>query len=97
MGKPHLYPIIPSIDKETQIYTQRRKNSETPTNYRFTLEEVMIFLKEEGFVRTITGTYRNDSLAIAGGGSIGDYYNLAINNEYNIPVGNGGLLKRIES
>lgn len=107
MGKPHTYTQIPSLDGETQLYTQRRRNDEPPTNYRFTMDDVMAFLIEEGFVtqddlqqggfiRIIPGSHPDDEAARLAGGNDGDGYQLTINNSFNIPVGNGGLIKIIQ-
>mgnify|MGYP000641991965 CR=1 FL=1 len=45
--RPHLFTPIPSLNAETQLYTQRRSNAEDPANYRFTLAELLQFLQDE--------------------------------------------------
>lgn len=41
---PHLFDNIGFLHRQTQMYTQRRQNSELPENYKFTVEEFMTFV-----------------------------------------------------
>lgn len=97
MGKPHLYPVIPGLSLETQLYTQRRSNAESPLNYRFTMSELLDFLKNQGVVIPFsTNEYPNDAEAIAAGASAGDWYFLSQANDYGQTYGNGGFLKQVQ-
>jgi hypothetical protein len=53
--RPHLFAPIPSLNAETQLYTQRRSNAEDPANYRFTLSELLQFLQDEYGLRKLVG------------------------------------------
>ena len=44
MAKPHLYPNIPGLHSQTQIYTQRRASAEAPANFKFTVDQLAMFL-----------------------------------------------------
>jgi hypothetical protein len=44
MPKPHLFPDIPAIHEETQLYTQRRTVSESPANFKFTMALVLAWI-----------------------------------------------------
>lgn len=44
---PHLYDPINFLVRSTQLYTQRRQDSELPKNYKFTVEELVNFLQAE--------------------------------------------------
>ena len=44
---PHLYDPIGFLRRSTQLYTQRRQDSELPKNYKFTIEELVAFLQSE--------------------------------------------------
>jgi len=41
---PHLFDNIGFLHRQTQLYTQRRQNSELPENYKFTVEDIATFL-----------------------------------------------------
>lgn len=64
--------------------------------YKGTLGQLALFLAGLGFLKMIPGTHIDDDAAITAGGTAGDGYQLAINNAYNIPVGNGGVIKIIQ-
>jgi len=82
MAKTHLYPIIPTIDEETQLYTQRRKNSESPTNYRFDISLLMSFFEQQGFIQVKGASpFTSDAFAAAGGVGVGEYYEVGIAHE----------------
>lgn len=44
---PHLFDPIGFLHRQTQLYTQRRQNSELPENYRFTVEDLALFIITE--------------------------------------------------
>lgn len=44
---PHLFDPIGFLHRQTQLYTQRRQNSELPENYRYTVEDLATFLITE--------------------------------------------------
>jgi hypothetical protein len=44
---PHLFDDIGFLHRQTQVYTQRRQNSELPENYKYTIEEMAVFLIAE--------------------------------------------------
>lgn len=46
MALPHLFPDIPELTWETQLYTQRKSNADPPANYKFTLQTLSDFLGE---------------------------------------------------
>jgi len=54
---PHLFDNIGSIARTTQLYTQRRSNVEIPANYKFTIENLVDFIKEEFEVITLDKLY----------------------------------------
>ncbi len=91
MAKPHLYPTIPSLTLETQLYTQRRSNSESPDNYRFTVQELLDYLVDQGVVVNAGGPYTSDADAAANGVAVGEYYEVAQANTIGIPAANGGI------
>lgn len=41
---PHLFDDIVFLHRQTQLYTQRRQNSELPENYKFKVEDLAAFL-----------------------------------------------------
>lgn len=41
---PHLFDDIGFMNRQTQLYTQRRQNSELPENYKFNIETMMTFV-----------------------------------------------------
>lgn len=45
--KPYTFPELGSLHVQTQIYTQRRSNVETPAEARFTIEALAAFLNSE--------------------------------------------------
>ena len=94
MGKPHNYPIVPALHDETQLYTQRRRNSEAAMNYRFTIAELKAFLEASGYVK-IQGSapYPSDADAAAGGVAIGAFYEVGPAHEEGAVE--GSLKKRI--
>lgn len=88
--KVHLFPIIPSLTRETQLYTQRRSTAEAPENYRFTVGDVIDFLIDEGYVM-IKGAYPDDETASADGVQYNEVYELTEDNIWTLPE---GTLKR---
>lgn len=54
---PHLFDDIGTLDRTTQLYTQRRKSTELPENYKFTIEELATFLQEEFHMVTADKLY----------------------------------------
>jgi hypothetical protein len=85
------------ITADTQWYTQVLGGAAPNGDYRLTLNQLITFLRTQGFARILSGSYNSDADAITGGGAVGEYYNLLPTNIYGIPTGNGGLLKRIEA
>ncbi len=88
--KVHLFPVIPSLTRETQLYTQRRSSAEAPDNFRFTVGDVIDFLVSEGYVM-IKGTYPDDETASAAGVQYDEVYELTEGNIWMLPE---GTLKR---
>lgn len=88
---PHLFTVIPSLHRQTQLYTQRRSNAESPANYRFTIEEIAEFMASEFGVLIIHGQYASDADAAAAGCDIDQTYELTADNIYGLPE---GILKR---
>lgn len=93
--RPWLFTDISSLHPETQVYTARRRNAESPAERKYTLNTLADYLMSYfGFTRKYgAGTYANDAAAAAAGVPVGGLYELSISNEYGIPVGNGGVLK----
>lgn len=87
----HLFPIIPSLTRTTQIYTQRRSGVESPANYRFTIEELMDFISAEFGLLYVHGEYDSDEAAEAAGCELNQVYELSAANIYGLP---NGTLKR---
>lgn len=87
----HLFPIIPSLTRTTQIYTQRRSGVESPANYRFTIENLMEFIAEEFDLLFVHGQYDSDDHAALSGCEINQIYELGAGNIYGLPE---GVLKR---
>jgi hypothetical protein len=87
----HLFPIISSITRTTQIYTQRRSSAESPANYRFTVEELMDFISAEFGLLYVHGEYDSDEAAGIAGCDIDQVYELSASNIYGLPE---GTLKR---
>lgn len=44
---PHLFNDIGFLNRQTQLYTQRRQNSELPENYKFNIEFLLSFVITE--------------------------------------------------
>jgi len=88
--KVHLFPVIPSLTRETQLYTQRRSAAEAPDNFRFTVGDVIDFIVDEGYVM-IMGTYPDDETASADGVQLDEVYELTADNIWALPE---GVLKR---
>jgi len=44
---PHLFDDIGFLNRQTQLYTQRRQNSELPKNYKFNVEFLLSFVITE--------------------------------------------------
>lgn len=44
MAEPWLFPDIPSLHAETQVYTSRQKNSVSPGEYKYTVEDLANFI-----------------------------------------------------
>ena len=88
--------VAAQLSTDTQAYTQHPGGATAEGNYKYVLSDLVTFLKTQGFVKVISGVHIGDAEAIIAGGTIGDSYELAINNAYNIPVGNGGVLKIIK-
>lgn len=44
---PHLFDDIGFLNRQTQLYTQRRQNSEPPENYKFNIETMLSFVITE--------------------------------------------------
>lgn len=60
---PHLFDNIGFLNRQTQLYTQRRQNSELPENYKFNVEELMLFvIVEFGLITTADITYTHSQL-----------------------------------
>lgn len=87
MPKVHLFGSIPSLTAETQLYTQRRSNAESPANYRFTIAALMQFMQDTYGLKAIKGTYASDTAAATAGLNIGDLYALSADNIYGMPAG----------
>jgi hypothetical protein len=87
MGKPTDFATIPAIDLKTEIYTQRRTDTEAPMNYRFTVEELAEFLSMTFGLVAIFGEYRDDVEAASDAVPIGGAYSLTIDNYYGLPEG----------
>lgn len=68
----------------------------TAGDYKGKISQIVLLLESIGYLKIIPGTHVDDAAAIAAGGVTGNGYKLAINNAYNIPVGNGGVIKIIE-
>jgi hypothetical protein len=45
--RPWLFPTIPSLDRNTQLYTAKRSSFEDPEEYKFTIETLVNFLISE--------------------------------------------------
>lgn len=97
--RPWLFTDISSLHPETQVYTSRRRNAESPAERKYTLQTLADYLMSYfGFTRKYgAGTYVDDAAAAAAGVPIGGMYELAIDNIYGIPCGNGGILKERKS
>ena len=61
--RPWLFATIPSLHSETQLYTARRSNTDSPQEYKMTLAVIAAFLVSEfGFqtnmtiVKTVSGS-----------------------------------------
>lgn len=80
------------ITLDTQLYTQVPGGAVSEDDYRFTVGQLLSQLN----ILTVAsgGPYISDDAAGTGGVSIGQYYELAINNIYGIPIGNGGVIKK---
>lgn len=63
--------------------------------YRFSLQQLIGLVASNGYLKVIAGLHVNEAAAIAAGGLSGQGYRLAPNNTYNIPVGDGGVVKII--
>jgi len=87
MPKVHEFPAISSLHPETQLYTQRRSNSETPTNYRFSVEELAAYFFAQFNMVQVMGAYSSDSDASSNGIAIGEIYEVTMDNVYGLPEG----------
>ena len=87
--------LASQLRTDTQLYTQVPGSPTPEGDYKFTLADVITFLRTQGFIRVIAGTHISDAAAITAGGVVGDYYRLSPTNIYGTPVGDGGILKRI--
>lgn len=88
MPKVHLFANIPSLSVETQIYTQRRSNAETPANFKFTVAALWSFiLSTFNAVSVASAYYASDETAAIGGVQIGGYYKLSDDNIWGLPKG----------
>lgn len=94
--RPWLFTNISSLHPETQLYTSRRALSEAPAERKFTIEALAAYLATAfGFVQVAgASAYVDDAAAAAAGVNVGEFYELAIPNNYGIPTGNGGILKK---
>ena len=94
--RPWEFTDISTLHPETQVYTSRRRNAEAPGERKYTLQRLADFLVSQfGFSRVYGATaYKNDGAAAAAGVPLEGLYELALDNDYGIPCGNGGVLKR---
>jgi hypothetical protein len=93
--RPWLFENISSLHPETQLYTSRRALSESPAERKFTIADLAAYLATAfNFVQVAGGPYVSDAAAGSAGVSIGELYELAPDNIYGIPTGNGGILKK---
>lgn len=88
---PYQFPQLPGLTGETQLYTQRRSNGENPTEYRFTVNDLLVFLASNYDLVAIEGSYASDAAAATGGVAVGGCYELSAGNIYGLPA---GTLKR---
>jgi len=82
------------VTLDTQFYTQRPGGGLSDGNYRGMLSQILELFKSNGLVLIQGGPYVDDVEAAAAGVAVGEWYELAINNSYGIPVGNGGVPKK---
>lgn len=62
MGKPTLFPQADELQLTTEVYTQRNGATAPEANFRFTLNQVYLFLKEAlGFSDAIKHTQTQES------------------------------------
>jgi hypothetical protein len=87
MAKPTDFAAIPALDPKTQLYTQRRTDTEAPTNYRFSVEELAEFLALNFDLLVLYGAYKDDLEAGDNGVPIGGGYRLTPDNYYGMPEG----------
>lgn len=48
--RPWLFAVIPELSTETQLYTARRNNAAAPGEFRFTIADLLAFLRDQGVV-----------------------------------------------
>ena len=78
-------PLITSqLSVETEAYTQRPGSGVADGDYKYTFAQLTNFLVSQSFVKVMPGTHIDDAAAITAVGSVGDSYELTINNNYNI-------------
>jgi hypothetical protein len=85
------------LTDDTEVYTQVLGGAEVDGDYKYTLADLLVFLKGKGVIVPFSPTpYANDAAAITAGASAGDWYYLTAANDYGIVIGNGGLIKQIQ-
>ncbi|MCA0335028.1 MAG: hypothetical protein LCH44_13895 [Bacteroidetes bacterium] len=57
--KPPLFPWILSLDEETELYTQRRAESEPPANYKFRLITLFNWIKTKLGIQNVVIEFPN--------------------------------------
>lgn len=88
---PYTFPDLTDLTDETQIYTQRRSNSDDPADQKFNMGQVVAYVAAQLSVLSSLGTYSSDEEAEQNGVPVGGFYDLSSSNIYGLPE---GLLKK---